>query len=659
VVSGAKTSTPASSQSVTIIPVSAEPPPLTERRDRSGVLWRYFALTTVALLVNHLNFLTAVDSSGVIAWTYAAAVYLTGPLLHLFLAFSPVLILNAVLGRRPVDPAQPGRRRRDLVVYATAAVLFTALQGVTLLDGYVYHLYGFHLNGMVLNLVLTPGGVNSMAAGVSTYLVLAAVVLGLVAVQVGLLLAVLRLPRLRRLWEGKLTKRRGMALVASVLLLLAAEKIAYSVSVFRSYGAVPAASAAFPIYIPITFSTTLRRLGFKGEQAGSLRLGGAGSSHLDYPLKPIVVDPAAKPLNVMWLVSESLRWDMMDPAIMPAACGFGDRALRFTRHYSGGNGTRMGMFSMFYGLTGNYWQPFLAEHRSPVLMDRVVDAGYELFLHTSAEFSFPELDKTVFSRVPKAQLHEGKAPERWRRDRENLDAIFASIDKRDPARPFFTFMFFESPHAPYTFPEECALTKPYVADLNYLTMDLKKDIGAIKNSYINACRHLDTQLDRVFKFLAQKGLLESTIVLVTGDHGEEFMEKGRWGHHSAFSEEQIRVPLILHVPGVAPAVIDRMTSHLDLPATILPRLGVKNPAEDYGLGVDLVAGPPREWLMVSGWTEVVYLDDGYKAIFPVKSYNMARREVTTRDDVPADKSAFLSARRDQVTKFMKDLRRFQ
>jgi len=632
---------------------------LTERQDRSGALWRYFSVTYVALQVNHLHFLTAVDTSGALAWTYAAAVYVTGPLLHLLLAFAPALLLNAALGRRPMDPPQPGRRRRDVIVYAAAAALFTALQGVALLDGYVYDLYGFHLNGMVLNLVLTPGGVNSMAAGMSTYLVFAAIVLGLVAVQVALLLAVLKLPRLRLLGEGKVTKRRVIAVVAGALLLVAAEKLLYAVSVFRSYGPVPAASAAFPLYVPITFSTALRRLCLKGEQDANLRLGGGGSSHLNYPLHPIAAEPVAKPLNVMWLVSESLRWDMMDPAIMPAACAFGDRALRFTRHYSGGNGTRMGMFSMFYGLPGNYWQPFLAEHRSPVLMDRVLDSGYEPLLYTSAEFSFPELDKTVFSRVPKAQLHEGKAPERWRRDRENLDAIFAAIDRRDPAKPFFTFMFFESPHAPYTFPEECALTKPYVADLNYLTMDLKKDIGAIKNSYINACRHLDTQLDRVFKMLAQKGLLESTIVLVTGDHGEEFMEKGRWGHHSAFTEEQIRVPLILHVPGVASAVIDRMTSHLDLPATILPRLGVKNPAEDYCLGADLIGGPPRESLSISGWAEVVYVDDGYKAIFPVKSFNMSRREVTTRDDGPADKSAFLSARRDQVTKFMKDLRRFQ
>jgi membrane-anchored protein YejM (alkaline phosphatase superfamily) len=631
---------------------------LTERHDRSGVLWRYFALSYAALLLNHLNFLRAVDSSGALAWTYAASVYLTGPLIHILLAFVPVLLLNAILGKRPVEPAQPGRKTRDRVVYGTAVAAFTALQGIALLDGYVYDLYGFHVNGMVLNLVLTPGGVNSMAAGMSTYLVFVAIVVALVGVQVGLLFAVLKLPKFRRLGEGKFTRRRSLALVGVLLLLITAEKLTYAVAVFRSYGPVPAASTAFPLYIPFTFSTALRRMGFSGEQEAGLHLSGR-SSHLNYPLQPMQIDPATKPLNVMWLVSESLRWDMMDPAIMPAACAFGDGALRFKRHYSGGNGTRMGMFSMFYGLPGNYWPPFLSERRSPVLMDRVIDAGYDLNLYTSAEFSFPELDKTVFARVSKTQLHEGKAPERWRRDRENLDQIFAAIDKRNRAKPFFTFMFFESPHAPYTFPEECALTKPYVADLNFLTMDLKKDIVAIQNSYINACRHLDTQLDRVFKYLRVMQLLDSTIVMITGDHGEEFMEKGRWGHHSAFSEEQIRVPLILHVPGVAPAVIDRMTSHLDLPATILPRLGVKNPAEDYGLGSDLVAGPPREFLTVSGWTEVVYVDDAYKAVFPVKSYNMARREVTTRDDGPSDKSAFLSARRDQVTKFMKDLRRFQ
>ena len=548
-------------------------PPPDPRRERSTVLWRYFAVTYAVLLLNQAHFLTMVDTSGLLAWSFAVVVWLTGALVQQLLVFVPVLILNATL------------RRPNAVVYGTAAVLFSVLQAVTLLDGYVYDLYGFHLNGMVWNLVTTPGGVNSMAAGIWTYVVFFAIILVILGVQLGLLFGVLKWTRLRP-GAGTWTWRRTAALAATVVLLVAVEKLTYAVCVFRAYGPVPAASAAFPVYIPITFSTKLRKWGFNDARGETLRGTGA-VSHLSYPLKPLEVDPSVKPPNVMWLVSESLRADMLDPEIMPSACKFAAGAMNFRRHYSGGNGTRMGMFSMFYGLTGNYWQPFLAEHRGPVLMDRVIDAGYQLNLYTSAEFAFPEMDKTVFSRVPAKLLHESELPQRWNRDRANIDAILSAIDRRDPSKPFFTFMFFESPHAPYTFPPECAVSKPYVEDLNYLTMDLKKDIGRIKNSYINAVRHLD------------------------------------------------------------------------LPATVLPRLGVKNPPADYSIGVDLVAGPPRDFVMVSGWTEVVYVDNEFKAVFPVKSYNQAKRDVTTRDDAPADKSAFLTSRRDRMEAFLKDIRRFQ
>src|SRR4030095_12363055 len=100
-------------------------------------------------------------------------------------------------------------------------------------------------------------------------------------------------------------------------------------------------------------------------------------------------------------------------------------------------------------------------------------------------------------------------------------------------------------------------------EMNYATMDLERDMGLIKNRYINSCRHLDTQIERILKYLDEKGLMSSTIVLITGDHGEEFMEHGRWGHNSTFSEEQIRVPFVLWVPGRQPEEVNRMSSHLD------------------------------------------------------------------------------------------------
>ena len=625
------------------------------RPARSGILWRYFALTWLFLLLNEGRNLASVEISTVLAGLYAVAVLLTGSLLLLSLAFLPVLGLHRLL---PAPDGTGKITKWDAAVFGTCVALFAGVQGFVLLDRYVFGIYGFHFNGFVWNLVTTKGGVDSMGAGMSTHVTFALVGLLIAAAQAGLLVAVLRVPLLRRFGEGKVSRRKIAVAAAVVVALTAFDKVTYGVSMFRSYGPVLTASHAFPVYIPVAFTAFLRKLGFRDQRDDGIRMS-TGNSRLTYPSRPLEREAGRKPPNIVWLVAESLRSDMLDREIMPAAWAFSERAVRFERHYSGGNGTRMGMFTMFYGLHGNYFSPCMAELRSPVLIDAIQDSGYQLFLHTSAAFSFPEFDKTVFAKVPRALLQEGGTGEGWRRDREHVSKILAEIDSRDPARPFFAFMFFESPHAPYHFPEECTIRTPYPKDMNYLTMDLQKEIGLIKNRYINSCRHLDTQLERLLKRLDELKLLESTIVIITGDHGEEFMEKGRWGHHSAFTEEQSRVPLVLYVPGVAPAKVDRMSSHLDLPATLLTQLGAKNPPEDYSFGRDLLGGGGRDYTVISGWAEIAYVDDRYKSVFPLRSYDVVRRQATTRDDAPADTKAFMAASHDRLTKVMQELRRFQ
>ena len=233
------------------------------------------------------------------------------------------------------------------------------------------------------------------------------------------------------------------------------------------------------------------------------------------------------------------------------------------------------------------------------------------------------------------------------------------IDKRDPERPFMTFLFFESAHAQYHFPPETVIRKDYLEDFNYATVDLQKDIGKIWNRYLNSCRHLDTQYERVLKYLKDKGLLDSTIVLVTGDHGEEFMEKGHWGHNNQFHEEQVRTPLILHVPGKGAQKIERMTSQLDIPATLMTLLGVTNPPRDYTLGYDLFGSETRKYTVFSGWDDIGYMDEKYKATFPLKGAGFAQKKVTTRDDGPvADKSAFFAERKTELLEIMNDMTRF-
>ena len=344
---------------------------------------------------------------------------------------------------------------------------------------------------------------------------------------------------------------------------------------------------------------------------------------------------------------------------MPATHKFAQESVWFANNYGGGNGTRMGLFAMFYGLYGNYWFEFLPLQRPPIMMDLLREDRYQFGLYTSARFTYPEFDKTVFAGIPTEELHSYDAGMGWERDRKNVTDMLEWIDKRDPARPFMTFLFFESAHAQYHFPPETVIRKDYLEDFNYATVDLKKDIGKIWNRYLNSCRHLDTQYERVLKYLKDKGLMDNTIVLVTGDHGEEFMEKGHWGHNNQFHEEQVRTPLILWVPGKKPQKIDRMTSQLDIPATLMTLLGVTNPPRDYTLGYDLFGSETRKYTVFSGWDDIGYMDEQYKATFPLKARGSAQKKVTTRDDGPvADKSAFFSEHKTELLEIMNDMSRF-
>ncbi len=126
--------------------------------------------------------------------------------------------------------------------------------------------------------------------------------------------------------------------------------------------------------------------------------------------------------------------------------------------------------------------------------------------------------------------------------------LLAPIDGRDTAKPFFTFFFFESPHARYHFPPEDVIRRPYVEELDRVTTDTERNIDLIKSRHVNSCHHLVSRFARVLSHVERRGLLDSTIVVIAGDHDEEFLEHGRRGHNSASSRERLRVPLILSIP---------------------------------------------------------------------------------------------------------------
>ena len=89
----------------------------------------------------------------------------------------------------------------------------------------------------------------------------------------------------------------------------------------------------------------------------------------------------------------------------------------------------------------------------------------------------------------------------WHRDVHNVDAIIASLDKRDTRTPFMRFLFFESTHAPYQFPEQDAIATPYGDGANYALMDPQRDIALMWNRYVNAAHFVDSQIGRLIDYL--------------------------------------------------------------------------------------------------------------------------------------------------------------
>jgi uncharacterized protein len=586
--------------------------------------------------------------------------------LTVYLSYGFIYLLPALVITKFVHHILAWRKKNRDLSPAAARIVYTlavALTAVTIIllfvDTRIFEIFGFHINGFVLNLVTTPGGIESMGGDNATTIYFTLAILGFIILQIflcrGLFLISARKPftwirRPRKLYRY---------LLLIFLLCTAGERVAYGLSSIKGYSPVLISSQAFPGYLPCTFRSLAKKLGVKDNSRNNLKVK-LSDTALNYPLEKLRIETPARPLNVVWLVAESWRWDMLDPEITPAAWEFSQRSHHFLNHYSGGNGTRMGLFSMFYGLYGPYWFDFLNTRRSPVIMDVLQQQKYQMSMYTSARFSYPEFDKTLFVSIPRDSLHDHNTGQGWQRDRENVTDLIQYIKKRDQKRPFMTFMFFESPHARYYFPEESILRKEYLQDFNYATMNLEKDIELIKNRYINSCHHLDSQFARIIEFLEREDLLNNTIVILTGDHGEEFMEKGRWGHGSTFVEEQIKTPFVLWIPNTGNGSVEKLTSHLDIASTLLPFLGVTNPPEDYSLGFNLLGDQQRPYNIISDWSRICYADPHYKMSIPLKAAGAFKNDLNTKDDVPVrDNEEFMKKHQKTLVKVMRELNRFK
>jgi membrane-anchored protein YejM (alkaline phosphatase superfamily) len=475
-----------------------------------------------------------------------------------------------------------------------------------MIDTRVWGLFRYHFNSAAWNLITSRGSQDSYNLGPKIWFAgfgLGAAVFALELLGWRLLIAQqFEQVSRQRFFRPALLCTSGLALIVCI------EKSIYARADLELDREVVEVSQAFPLYPRLTVKTLLPEpLKAQLDSEPNIRISAPGAQ-LAYPRVMPSISPRGPRPNILILVVDSWRRDMLRADVTPNLARFAQGVRRFDDHLSGGNGTRFGVFSLLYGLHGSYWWPVLEARRSPVLVDVLLALGYDVQVFSAASMNYPEFRSTAWVRVPE-RVHDDfgeSAP--GLRDVAPVEACLEWWRTRDASQPFFGFVLLDSAHQKYDFPPDQTPFEPYARDIDYLEMAGSHEpelVEQVRNRYMNALYRADQLAERLIDSLRQSGALDDTLVIVTGDHGEEFAEHGYWGHTGNFTSEQVAVPFLMGGPGVPSGVEHRPTSHVDVPATLLELLGA-DPREraDWCTGESLLAPLPQRARAVAGWEEL-------------------------------------------------------
>ncbi len=270
--------------------------------------------------------------------------------------------------------------------------------------------------------------------------------------------------------------------------------------------------------------------------------------------------------DIYLFVAESLREDYITDQTAPNLSRFRNENIALDLSLSNANATPLSWFSIFHSRFPLYWSSNNPRGSLPLKIFK--ELGYKVHVYTSARLCFFRLDEIIFGDATQLAdsiytfyREEGEPP--WERDERTVNQLCEDLKKGEEGGRLF-IVFLDATHFDYSWPNSVTRFHPFEEQINYLWLAFfKGDLEPIKNRYRNALSYVDTLFGRVMQELEER---QESIVVFTGDHGEEFYESGHLFHASALSFEQTRIPLYYKINKDP---VSRMTSHIDIFPSIL------------------------------------------------------------------------------------------
>lgn len=492
----------------------------------------------------------------------------------------------------------PSKKLMRLFAVLVATSGFT----VMLLDIYAYETLHLHLNSLVWELLLSGEKTDMNAHWQYLFVGVPAIFLLELALSEWVW-------RKRRLLSRK---RIGFPVAIVFTSCFISSHLIHIWADAYLYSPVTSQRSNFPISYPLTAKTFMEKYGLLDRQDYQRRreqMTTVESNVIRYPLERLSfsVDAASTQQNLLIVMLDSVRADMLDPVVMPNLYQFSKNNLNYSHHYSSSNDKMAGIFGIFYGLPGSYARNVRTEGFRPLLIDMLDKKNYRFGLFSADNFANPIYYQSIFG----AHLDKAAkitAQRAAQADQQATEKLTSWLSENQDDAPWFAYLELKN----VTHYEQGGdYKRPFQPSLdNQLSNVGSQTALLLKNSYNNAAYYVDGLLGNLFATLQQQGQLDNTIIMVTANHGLEFNETGSnsWGSNSNYSKYQLQVPLIVHWPHKAPEQITDFSSHLDIVPTLMENmLAVDSPTSAYASGQNLfeLADAQREWVLAGDSRDIV------------------------------------------------------
>jgi arylsulfatase A-like enzyme len=238
--------------------------------------------------------------------------------------------------------------------------------------------------------------------------------------------------------------------------------------------------------------------------------------------------------------------------------------------------------------------------------------------------------------------------------------LLAWVDARDKAQPWLGFVGYMDPHDPY-------YEHPYNGVGYSRAAHVKpepSEAERLRKLYDGEIAFWDGHFGKLIEELKKRGLYDALTIVVTADHGEEFMEHGGFWHGSTLYDEQLHVPLYVKLPNRARAgtTISHWVESVDVMPTLLSLQKLSIPSAVQGS--DLFRGKPQTFAEEShegnvlrttrvqaggqAW-KVISANAGNPRGLKERELYRIDRDPGERDDLSDKDSASLKSREQELT----------